>query len=59
MTEHRTYRFVEVPLVGYVLHDDSLFSYKEYFSAITYDVQLYVTDKNNVSKLEELVNKEL
>lgn len=59
MAEHRTYRFVEVPLVGYVLHDDSLFSYKEYFSAITYDVQLYVTDKNNVSKLEELVNKEL
>lgn len=56
----RTYRFVEVPLVGYVLHEDSFtFGYKEYFSAINYDVHLHVTDKKNVSKLEELIDKEL
>lgn len=63
MAEQLTYRFVEVPLIGYVLHEDSFtFGYKEYYknlvSVLDDDVQVYVTKKENVSQLEELITRE-
>ncbi|MBI4440988.1 hypothetical protein HY639_02365 [Candidatus Woesearchaeota archaeon] len=55
-----TYRFVEVPLVGYVLHEDSFtFGYREYFKEIDAKVELYVEDKQHVSQLEYILDKEL
>ena len=63
MAKQRTYRFVEVPLIGYVLQEDSFtFGYKEYYknlvSVLDNEVCVYVTKKENVSQLEELITRE-
>ncbi len=61
--DKRIYRFVEVPLVGYVLQEDSFtFGYKEYYknlvSVLDDDVSVYVTKKENISQLEQLITRE-
>ena len=59
-TEKRIYTFVEVPLIGYVLHEDSFtFGYKEYFSPQEYEVHAYLSKKEKFSELEQLMEKEL
>lgn len=54
----KTYTIVEVPLVGYVLRENSFyFGYHECISKANYPVKTYLDSR--ISKLEETIDKEL
>lgn len=54
----KTYNFIEVPLVGYILAENSwTFGYKELFKK-EYGVEVYLSEESKRKTLEELINSE-
>ncbi|MDP2908120.1 MAG: hypothetical protein Q8O03_09395 [Nanoarchaeota archaeon] len=54
----KTYKFVEVPLIGYVLTENPwTFGYKELFNK-EYNVEVYLSEESKRKTLEDLVSSE-
>lgn len=51
----KTYKFVEVPLIGYVLEENPwIFGYKEVFRK-NYNVEVYLSEESKLKTLEDLI----